>query len=140
MSGLHHLLRIKQTGAVDPAAQAWLAAGMTRWVESNYLDGAMLMCCLGVPCTASKMSQAIRNHWLCHAARLFGDDLPISLQAKMLASAALRFEGGKWHTWRLMGVDLDAEDVDLALFEARKAAPFPGSKEQLINIVMDGLL
>lgn len=138
MSGLHHFLRIEMTGAIDPAAQEWLVAGLANWRRSGFA-GAMLPRCLGLPCTASKMRQAIRDHWLRVAADQYGD-LSIGGRAGLLASAADRFERRLWPIWSRAGeAPENAGPVDAVLFRARLSGPLPGTAKMMGIILRRGM-
>lgn len=79
-------------GAPGELAQAWLADGFRRWLDS---DRAMsLERFLGLPGTPAKARRALRDFWLCDAAAQLGDDLAVHQRSSRLLAALVRISCG----------------------------------------------
>lgn len=136
MSGLLTLQRVLDTGRIDPQAEAWLVDALTRWDRCGG-DGAMLLRMMGLPTTAAKRRQAVRDRWLCAAADQFGR-VDINQRSRLLASATDRFERRLWPMWKnLSTAPPHASSVDGSLFLARRAAAFPSTAKQLCTILKE---
>ena len=116
---IDHLLTL---AAGDTAAARWLAGAITRMIQGEGWTRAT-----GVQ--PGQVARAIRDNHLRHAADLLGGD-PNELHRQ-----AGRFESAIWPRWKRSGPPPEAGLVNLLLYQARQAAPLPGSLRQFQRIV-----
>lgn len=120
---LHRLLLGEPAGSVGD----WLRQGVRTWLLAG---GALpLERCLLLP-SPRRVAIMTRDYWLAAAGDMLGN------RAAALYRAACDFEARAWPAWRhLSAPPRYASKLEGALFYARQAAPFPGTRRQYANII-----
>ena len=114
-----HLLTL---ASGDTPAARWLASAIRAWCQGQPWS-------IATGIQPGQVSRAIRDNHLRHAADLLGGD-PNELHRQ-----AARFESAIWPRWKRSGPPPEAGLVNLLLYQARQAAPLPGSLRQFQRIV-----
>jgi hypothetical protein len=129
-----HLLiqRVIQTGHTDAEAGQHIAQALQRW-DRDGGDGAALLRYLGIPTTAAKRRQAVRDYWLAAASDALGGET-LAERAGNLSQAVVRFERQWFRLRHCAAIPDELDEVSGCLFLARQAAPPPGVR-QLRNIL-----
>lgn len=129
-----HLQALIASAGADADASAWVARGLSAWL--NFNGAVPLPRCLGLPTHPRDVRIRLRNLWLIEAALLIEAATPWD-RAKQLAAACKRFDDLQWPAWQ-GAVPLPparATQLQAALFFARSQAGFPKTARMFRNIL-----
>jgi hypothetical protein len=130
----HDLLRrLIASGGRDEAAAQWAAAGLSAWLRAEGVRPLQYF--LGLPRTARKTQQWLRDAWIREAAR-YVEAATEWQRACKLAEEIRRFEGQLWPCWRNEKLPpARARPVEQALHFARQHGELPRTSRQVRNIL-----
>jgi hypothetical protein len=126
--------RLLASRGADREAAQWVAAGLAAWLRAEGVRPLQYF--LGLPRTARKTQQWLRDLWLAEAAKHIEARTEWQ-RATKLAEEIRRFEGQLWPCWRGQRLPPPrARPVEQALFFARQHGELPKTSRQLRNILV----
>lgn len=129
-----HLQALIASAGTDAAAAAWVARGLSAWL--NFNGAVPLPRCLGLPTHPRDVRIRLRNLWLIEAARLIEAATTPWDRAKQLAAACKRFDDLQWPAWKDAPLPpVRATQLQAALFFARSQAGYPRTARMFRNIL-----